>query len=617
MEQKIIIHLSDLHVSNHNDDDGIPLTKINSWLTTNPDDTQNKNYIDEFVNYINNNFKDEEKYLIISGDLADKSLKDEYCFLEVVLERILSALQIDKNKILIVPGDHDVNRINLSYAYQNSDKTKPAYEFSKEKFLLFSNFYKKFFSKDFEYEKVISDTLVFDKEKLLIIGMNSNGKIGTKGGDGYINNDKLGDELKQLLANYTNYSKIAVFHHNLSGQYENNLDGQWDANNKIEILRTIENYKFEVVMFGNEHTSASNSINQLVQISVGSFAKKDCLNSFKIYKINCDDKSLSLDHYRYTIINDKAHTTFPFGTWSKTELNGQNENIPEIVLRKPVPKEEIIETKDLTGDSNIALGNEIILSKEKGDEQLQEIDEVISAKLKTQSPQLNFNDNDYHKKIFKIVKDLDLFKSGHFHWSDYSKAHNWIDIPMLLSERDNVLLAQKAILDIVIKNHLEFDFVLGLGIEGNIIANYTALRLNKPYSYLPYSYRYKDHEEYEKNISVKNGGRYKKILIITDVVDNGKTVDHLLERETDFFSDEYVKKISVVSLFFTGEANSPLIDINPLAKIQHYFVSHMKVERCPYGEDFRETCMIYREKLACVHEFYDSSKSAESILIPR
>ncbi len=588
---KIIIHLSDLHVTNHLNEDG-KAANVNSWLTTAPDETQNKNFIDEFVNYINNAFKDDDKYLLISGDLADRSDESEYQYLIKILNRIQAGLEISIDKILIIPGDHDINRIELAYRYQHSDKEKPSYELNEEKYTFFSRFYQEYFKKDFKSNEIISDFLVFEDEKLLIIGMNSNGRIGTKGGDGYIDNDKLNSELSLLLQQYPEFSKVGLFHHNIYGQYENNIDGQWDATNKIEILKTLEHHSFEVVMFGNEHTSASNSINQLVYISVGSFSKTGGLAGFKVYKIINEEDTLELHHYRYALVNDNAHNNFPFGSWSVTEKNNKNENIDVIVLRRPASKNKI-ETIDLIA-SEITENNPSQIEKNSETEFLQH----------------NFIDNPYHFKLFKIVKELDLFKSGHFHWSDSSKAHNWIDIPMLLSEREHVHLAQKAIFDTVEKNKLEFDFVLGLGIEGNIIASYTALKADMPYSYLPYSYRYKDHEEYEKKIKVQNNGEYRKILIITDVIDSGKTVDQLLEKEADFFSSNYVENIWVVTLFYTGELGNPILKFNSNGRVNHFFVSHMKVEACPYGKDFRHTCMIYREKLACVHEFYDAKLDA-------
>lgn len=187
-------------------------------------------------------------------------------------------------------------------------------------------------------------------------------------------------------------------------------------------------------------------------------------------------------------------------------------------------------------------------------------------------------------------------------------------MPQHLTNRFNRnTIGQGNIMDVVEKNALEADFIIGLGIEGNILASYVALRLDKSYSFLPYSYRYNDHEDYEKKLSIKNEGKFKKILIITDVVNNGHTVDRLLEKESAFFSEDNVEQINVVGLFYTGDPENKPLNPDPQKYIQFYYVSHLKVERCPYGKDFRHTCMIYREKLSCVHEFYDADSNLENI----
>ncbi|PTQ92012.1 calcineurin-like phosphoesterase family protein [Mucilaginibacter yixingensis] len=602
MSAKVIIHLSDLHVSSHKNEDEELITKPGSYLTTSEANNIGKNFIDEFCAHVQTHYGADEKYLIISGDIADKSYEPEYHFAVYFLKRLTDKLGIPSEKIMVVPGDHDVNRMKLTNAYAASDKRQKPYELHEAKFADFSAFYQSFLERDFAYDSIITDTLVFTEERLLLIGLNSNGHIGIVGGKGFIDQDQLDAELTALLTEYTDFVKIAVFHHNFYGQYENNLDGQWDAHNKIEVKRVLERHGFGVVMYGNEHTSASNSVNQLAMIAAPAFSKTDVPGGFKVYRIDTES-GLFLDHFIHGLRNEHAHTDFPFGSWSKLQKNDNNENIGRIVLRQPVAAEIVIETHDLLAMPRP--GTEAGPGAEDG------ATEMVAPEADGGAGSLvfDFNKNEYHKKLFGIVKELNLFKSGHFHWSDSSKAHNWIDVPMLLSERDHVMLAQKAIYDVVTRNELDFDFVLALGIEGNIIGSYTGLRSDKPFSYLPYSYRYNDHEAYEKKIAVENGGRFRHILIITDVVNNGKTVDRLVENEQEFFKPEHIDRISVVSLFYTGSTPDNIVSNASNLRVDHYFVSHMKVERCPYGKDFRETCMIYREKLACVHEFYDASQT--------
>ncbi len=48
----------------------------------------------------------------------------------------------------------------------------------------------------------------------------------------------------------------------------------------------------------------------------------------------------------------------------------------------------------------------------------------------------------------------------------------------------------------------------------------------------------------------------------------------------------------------------------PESRIEYYFVLDLKVEKCPYGENYRDECLIMREpSLGCVHRFYDEKKT--------
>jgi hypothetical protein len=189
-------------------------------------------------------------------------------------------------------------------------------------------------------------------------------------------------------------------------------------------------------------------------------------------------------------------------------------------------------------------------------------------------------------------------------------------------------LQKNAILDLVERNIGEnFDFVIGLGIEGNILSTKTSIKYEKPYSFLPYSYRYDDHNDFEKEICFDNNNKYKSVLIITDVVNDGRTIRKLIHKEgraVDFFKT--VEKIFVVSLFYTGNVPIPnttilnltqeqltvkgiLEEDHPESRISYYFVTAMKVEECPYKADYKTACLLMRNPdLGCIHKFYDDEK---------
>ena len=125
-----------------------------------------------------------------------------------------------------------------------------------------------------------------------------------------------------------------------------------------------------------------------------------------------------------------------------------------------------------------------------------------------------------------------------------------------------------------------------------------------------------------KNLNYDNTkGDYKTVVIVTDVVNDGRTIRKLIgKRCAEFFKN--VERIIVISLFYTGEIDQINTNIlnynmrlpntnydfendNEVNNIEFYTVRKLKVDRCPYGKDYNTECLIYRDELSCVHLFYD------------
>jgi 3',5'-cyclic AMP phosphodiesterase CpdA/adenine/guanine phosphoribosyltransferase-like PRPP-binding protein len=614
MKKKAIIHISDLHVMLHTEVNGDPLSsELKSMLTTDPErKASGSNYLKKITKHILDNYKGIELYLIITGDISDQGLEEEFDYALYFLNLLIKQLKISKDKVLLVPGDHDVNWFDCKTAFFKDKKKKKDFEYL-EKYNQFSAFYKKFKGSDFEDNNTITDVLEFKEEKIVFIGINSNYKIGFKSGYGYVDIESFRKELDLIKNNYNEYSKIAVFHSNIVPFFETKIFGQWDENNRNEVIDLLKEYQFKASFFGNEHTSGSKEENEFYYIEAGSLTMCDTKSqSFKVFEVNNDVNELVLNQNLHHLIdiNRNAGNTWSWTKVPDTDLIKGFKELKEIKLIIK-PTEELKPTTLFETDEPIIS----IPNKEPKSED-------------TTYPYINFLDNPYHHKIFNRVRELKIFHSGHFHWSDNSKAHNWIEVAKLLNDKEDVLTCKKAILDIVEKSEIDFDFIIGLGIEGNILATRTAMVCGEiPYSYLPYSYRYEDHADYEQRLSVENSG-FKKILIITDVVHDGNTIRKLInEKEPVFFKE--VEEIYVISLFYSGkdDYNLGLINMTQAKKdlekgkgnlkyehqpieerIKFYFVSKMVVETCPYGAEFRETCMIVKYKLDCVHEFYDAKK---------
>lgn len=585
------------------DANGDKLNDFNSWLVVDRK-IENERFINSFCDFVKDHHKNTEFYLIISGDLSDSGNENEFLELKSILNKIVNELKIKKEKILIVPGDHDVNWIDAKNAFETSKilSNKKVYDYNEEKFLKFSYFYSSFYEekKHFDPEKTISDILVIDELEILYLGLNSNFKIGAKSGLGYIDHNKLEIELKAIVAKYSHYYKIAVVHHNFIPFYKNEPNAQWESANLTDVKRALQLNKVDCYVFGNEHTPTSKIESEIPHISIGTFGKKNPSQSFNIFAIKHDVDNIIVENKYYEINNNSIKGKPDFGEWDVSILCG---DIKEIQLKKP--------------SNQIPISFTDILPTQVSS------NKIIKTEVQKREKYIPFDkENSKHKELIKIIKLKNLFHSGHFHWSETSRAHNWIDVSKLLGDRENLNKCKKYIYETLIKSEVEYDFIIGLGVEGNMLATRTAILSSKPYAFLPYSYRYDDHSDFEKKLNYENDGRYKSILIVTDVVHDGRTIRKLInkKREKDntaeFFKN--VKKITVVSLFYTGDLKiekSLFHDIlnkripdewdHHEERIEFHFVSHIKVEECPYNKNnYKTDCIIVKEGLGCIHKFY-------------
>lgn len=598
--KKAIIHISDLHVTSHLDPDGIQIkSELNSYFNTNLSDETGNSFLQSITDFISKSYSNTELFLIISGDITEAGKKDEFTEASIIIKQFIETLRIDKNNILIVPGDHDVNRIDCSLALDiSTDKNKKAFDFHKEKFEKFTDFYNELYSNEqivFDPEKAICANISLTPNSM-IIGLNSNFKIGAKSSEGYIDVEKLKIELTEIRKQNSDKHIFAVFHHNMEARYEDKSIGNWDGNNINQVKSILQSEDIRTFFYGNEHISFSiEEDGILFQSAVGSLSKKDSTPSFKIYEIDdTDGFVLNINLFNFQIY--KSPKTLSNGYWAPIDTSPQEKK--KFVLKNPTSKfKSTLEQVQIVENNNI---------------ESPPIQQIETTK--------------YSTKLFNLVKEKKLFHSGHFHWSETSRARNWIDVTKILNNFNDLVFVKNAILDLVERNIGEnFDFIIGLGIEGNILSTKTSVKYEKPYSFLPYSYRYDDHNDFEKEICFDNDNKYKSVLIITDVVNDGRTIRKLIhKRAVDFFKT--VEKIFVVSLFYTGNDSTPNTAIlnltqdqltekgilekdHPESRISYYFVTAMKVEECPYKENYKTACLLMQNpELGCIHKFYDEDK---------
>jgi len=615
MSNPILIHISDLHISDHTGN--FNNKNESSFLSSDITCQKNISFIDKFISTIKNDFVENEKFLLITGDISNIAEKNEFEAAASYISKITNELSISKDKIIIVPGDHDVHRDSIrNLLRDNSNATSE--EINKAKFSNFSEFYFKIKEEEFCSNSIVIAQIEISPS-ILLLGLNSNLYIDQHGGFGKIDPTGLDGELKRIKDENEGKEVFLAFHHNISGMYENVISGQWEIENRKYIIEKINKHKLKILLYGNEHTPRSSKLEDMFYIcEAGAVSGKKPLGTFRCYEIIESTEKLILKNNLFQLSSlDTVYETNG-GVWNPihppsrftTECDefiilDNTNNTAQLEPELEIPEAESVDSIDISTSD-------------------------LTVQNSDDNPIIVY-DGEYSESIYEIIKKKKLFQSGHFHWSETSRAHNWIDITKLLEDRDDLFTVKSAVIDVIETFELnkDCDLIIGLGYEGNIISSKAAIKYNIPYSSLPYSYRYNDHHKFEKQLYYENEEKkFKNVMIITDVVNDGRTIRKLMKKDTreQIFFDN-VDKVTVVSLFYSGDRplNFDVLntkgkifpedydwenDYEDVDKINYYTVATLKVEKCPYNNSNYETdCLIYKDKLDCVHLFYDKSKT--------
>lgn len=619
MKTKAIIHISDLHIAakiKPENNESNSRTEKTYLIAQN--DEKNNDYIEDFCESVSEHFNNDEyeMYLLITGDIADSSYEEEYRFAKLYLEQILAKLKIDKHNVLIVPGNHDVNWIKCGNASMGSN-LQP-FEHFEEKYYYFKEFYNGVLGeigKSFDVNKQVVDYLLLHDEKLLFVGINSNYKIRSGGGKGAVKTDLLDKELNVLCGKYPDeYSKIAVFHHNIvsDSKIDSSIYGSWEENDWINFKKKLDKYGFKIVMFGNEHTNGSSRQwdDHMYMSDSGSFGLRDCKQCYKVYVFSQEQNRTFLKQRIFRLENqDDRPYVKKHGEWQEISIDNRFE-VKEFPLCENA---SVLNNNDVLGIPNSFIQNNQGESQNAQPKTIDSIDKRPMTLGKSSTNDfVKWENDDFQKELMGIIKSEKLYHSGHFHWGENSRSHNWIDTISLLQNRQYNQRIQNEILCLVEKIEKEtgnFDAFIGIGTEGNIMSTGLLLK-DALYTYLPYTYRQNDYSEFEKKINLTNDGQFEKVMIITDVVNRGRMLKKLITKDYyTFFSK--VKDISVISLFFSGrkadfiarKLPEGLGEIWTNLPVKFYPLLSLEMGECPYGENYKTECPVNSCKLSEVYQF--------------
>lgn len=211
-------------------------------------------------------------YLVISGDIGVHSTPSEYQAALIMIGGLIKRFKIDTSRLVIVPGNHDLNFDISVNAYDLIPRHKLSDDIPKEKYiesgdagillrndekykLRFENFttFYKDVSKQNDYPLDYSEQGILylnNEDKLLFLGLNSCWEI-----DHYkphhkranVNIEAISHSLDQLLDHkYDDWLKIAVMHHPITGS---------DAIENVDFLEQLVTHGFKICMHGHIHES--------------------------------------------------------------------------------------------------------------------------------------------------------------------------------------------------------------------------------------------------------------------------------------------------------------------------------------------------------------------------
>lgn len=558
-----IVHLSDLHLQLFENES----YKIESLF--------NKEFEFAFEQSLAEELKTSKahlEYIIISGDIANKGKNSEYNIFKDFIDNLKRKFSIKDANIILTPGNHDIDWAKLeSHRDESIDKKEPNLYFD----VKFDNFKKLFNSlnneRQFVCDKSICD-LHYDNN-IVFLSLNSCLKESylLKDHYGYIDFANLKKELEKIdFDSYGDCGKIAIFHHNPIPYPNDNGIENW---NNIESL--LNSFGFFVFLFGHRHkddskVSSSKEFNYFV--SVGSFAKKGVINNS--YNLLIQDENEKFTYYltRYFYIGSDSESI----VWQDITKGNYN----RIIKINSSKVTELTEKVQVSSESIIP---EIISEENDFINEFELTDSVKNSK----------------SEILKFIRNNSLFKTGHFHWSESFRTHGLIDTNYLLSNSYAQRLIKDCFIELIKKNSIDFDLLVGVGMEGNIIgATLSNVFLQSDYTFIPDISSQKSYNEFETRIKT---GNYKKIAVIKDVVFQADAFLRLIddEKNKQIFDDSI--SVSLLTLFFCGNKKNKKKLNNGKVKF-YYLIDEINIERCPYKS--KTVCPIVDHKLDSYYEFF-------------
>jgi 3',5'-cyclic AMP phosphodiesterase CpdA len=264
-----ILVLSDLHIGiNARGRDMCPVAN---------DKALEDNYVNDFISYLLAN-SIRADYLVITGDVTCCANIGEFKLGRNLIKEIADKIDIPNNKVLIIPGNHDVDWEVLKIVKPDDEEDKVFRKGQRYDAM------RTVFNDSYNIKELLAEPYYtsWEYDDLYVLGFNSawHDEKDARTHNGFITNDII-EKLELIIKRYdlTNKIKIFITHHHLF-QYSDPVSSITDVSimkNSENLLRMLARNKFDMVAHGHKHvphifTQEIDSIHPISMLCAGSFS---------------------------------------------------------------------------------------------------------------------------------------------------------------------------------------------------------------------------------------------------------------------------------------------------------------------------------------------------------
>lgn len=283
------------------------------------------------INYLAEKYKFIPIYLLLTGDITETAHKSEFEEASSEIKKLTQKIYIDKDSVLAVPGNHDINwklaevasevgDVNLKYNNYNKFANESCNKYS----IIDSDFYNRFLDHRLGIE---------------FLFLNSCEKEDHENHFGYINTDKLVKSIVRKLGNgIEDYTKICLCHHRIepNGDTPKSL-----INNSYEVETVLLENGYNILFTGHIHENRCHELRRdgksIIYSGAGSAGIQSSQrvdgiqNQYSIHILDSFNKRLET---YWRSFSPNRRTKFGIGGWTEdnsVDNNPSTFNLPNLI----------------------------------------------------------------------------------------------------------------------------------------------------------------------------------------------------------------------------------------------------------------------------------------------